>query len=689
MLTMFLRSAATRMLSTIRLSLLAGALGTSAALAQTSVPFSEVHTIAAPTTGVPQEFTFSVSTPGDYTVTLTDLGAALNPAAPLASVEVAASKGPALVGAPLVGAGALTLSSLAAGSYVLHVIGTPGNVPGSGPFGILVTDSANTQIATFQGTLALPSQALPNGVAVLDDSFTVASGSGGPCTPPQTGACFTVSLNDLQLPQALSSVTLLLIAQGGTTPVATLPNAGVYQATVPLTAGTTYRIFAAGQADSTANAGLYSAVVAPAGGGAPVYGRSIPVGNTVRVGSPAASAGNGSLVLTDLKYPAALTAVGAVATLTGQVVAQLNATGSKPFTATAGTYDVFAVAAPAAAAPGAGSYAVELAPSSGTPWLSVARGVTATGSALSAFSFDGTVTSAGNYTVTLTDFRFPAPLASAALAVAQKGALLGTPLSNSGSLGVSTATGPFSAIVFAQAAVGGGLFGVAAASGTATPVLDATQAVGAIFKAEQISITAPGSYSVTATDLGFPGIFANYDTIVTQRTSMLVQFFGGGTYNFQATPGTYWINFLAQPAAPAEAGTYALLVGTAPPPPVVNLSTDHSQVSSGSTVDIIWTTQNATSCSASGGWTGTQPTSGTVTSVPLTANTPFTLTCTGSGGSTSKTVTVTVSAPSSGGGGGGAISPTLLSALLVLLVMHTQRVMRASRPAPRVQSPRN
>ena len=685
---MFLRSAPT-LFPFLRLTLLcAGAIGASAAMAQTTVPFNEVHTIAAATTGVPQEYTFSVSTPGDYTVTLTDLGAALNPTAPLASVEVGVSSGVAMVGVPLVGAGALTLSSLAAGSYVLHVVGTPGNVPGSGPFGIVVTDSSNTQIATFQGTLALPSQALPNGVAVLDDSFT-APATGGPCTPPQTGQCFTVSLNDLQLPQSLATVTLLLIAEGGTTPVTTLPSAGMYQATVPLTAGTVYRIFAAGQADSTANAGLYSAVVVPAGGTTPLYGRSIPVGNTVRVGSPAASAGSGSLVLTDLKYPAALTAAGAVATLTGQVVAQLSATGSKAFTATSGTYEVFAVATPATAAPGAGSYAVELAPSSGTPWLSVGRGVTAAGSALSAYSFDGTIASAGTYTVTLTDFRFPAPLASAGLAVVQNGTLSGTPLSSAGSLGLNAAVGPFSAIAFAQPAAGGGLFGVVAAAGTANPVLDVTQAVGAIFRAEQISITAPGSFSVTATDLGFPAIFATYDTMVTQRTSVVGQIFGGGTFNFQATPGTYWVNFLAQPAAPAEAGTYALSVGTAPPPPVVNLSTDHTQVSSGSTVDIIWTSQNATTCTASGGWTGTQPTSGTVTSAALTANTTFTLSCSGTGGSTSKSATVTVSAPSSGGGGGGTISPALLATLLGLLVLRGWRVTRPSRLVPRVRCPLN
>ena len=673
---MFLRSAAPVSSITIRFGvLLACALGAPMVVAQSTVPFSEVHTIAAATTAVPQEFTFSVSTAGNYTVTLTDLGAALTPAAPLASVELAVSTGLTLVGVPLAGAGTLTLNGLAAGTYVLHVVGTPGTAPGSGPFGVEVENAAQAQIAAFQGTLALPSGALPNGLAVLNDSFTVTSGSGGPCAPPQTGQCFTVSLNDLQLPQSLASVTLLLIAQGGATPVAILPNNGVYQASVPLTAGTTYRIFAAGQAGA-ANAGLYSVVVVPTGGSVPVYGRTVPVGTTMAVGTPTATAGSGVFTLTDLQYPAALTSLAAVVTLTGQVVGQLNASGSMSFTATAGTYDVFAAATPIAAAPAAGSYALELAPTSGAPWLSIGRGVTGAGSALSAYSFDAIIPGAGSYTVSLTDFRFPAPLASARMAVVQGGALLGTPLASTGSLSVSAAQGPLSAVIFAQAQSGGSLFGVDAASGTATAVLDATQAVGAIFNAQQLSITAAGSYSVTATDLGFPAVFANYDTIVTRGSSVVGLIYGGGTFNFQATPGTYWISFLAQPAAPANAGTYALSVGTAPAPPIVSLSTDHTQVTSGNTVDIIWSSQNATACSASGGWSGTKAVSGTATSAALTTNTTFTLACTGAGGSSSKSVTVSIAAASSGGGG--ALSPEWLVALAGLLLLRSRRLGGAS-----------
>lgn len=657
---------------TIALALLAvGSVGGLPAHAQAPPPFcpagttpcNEVHTLAAPTTGVPIEQTFDIPTAGTYQVTLTDLGASLTPSAPLASVTLAVTSGDAIVGTPLVGAGTLTLSSIPAGTYELHVVGMPGNVPGSGPIGIVVTASNMTQVAAFEDIIALPSQALPNGESVLDDSLTVA-----------TSGSYTVALNDLQLPQSLTTLTLLLIAQGGTTPVVTLPSSGAYQATVSLTAGVTYDILAVGQANSAANAGLYSAVVTGSGG-AVVYGRAVPVGNTMHLGSPTLAAGSCTLSLADLKFPAALTQLGATLLLNGEPVAQLGAAGSQPFTAVANTYEAYAVGTAAAAAPGTGSYAVQVTPQGGTPSFSVGRAVTAAGSALSAYAFDTTLAAAGAETVSLADFQFPATLSSVSLAAVQGGALLGTPLDQTGTLNITAAKGPLSLVVFAQAGTSGGLFGIDVAAGTASPVFEITQAVGALFNAQQVIIPTGGNYSVTATDLGFPASFANYATIVTQGSAAVGSIYGGGTFNFAATPGTYFVNFIAQPTGPDAAGTYALTVAAAPPAPVLTLSVDHPQVSSGSTVDLIWSSQNATSCTASGGWSGTQALSGTATSAALTESTTFTLACTGAGGTVSKSVAVTI-APASGGGGS-----LDLPLLLLLAVALAWRVAPARKRA--------
>ena len=656
---MFVRSAGPGLTLSIGLGLLTLAGVAAPATAQTLL--NQVHTIAAATTAVPVEETFDVTAAGTYAVTLTDLGATLNPPAPLAAVKMAVTNSSgSLVGTVLVGAGTLTLSSLVAGSYQLHIVGMPGNTPGSGPIGIAVNGPGMTQVAAFQDTLTLPSQALPDGEGVLDSSFSVSS-SGN----------YTVTLTDMLLPQALPTLTLLLVPQGGA-PLATLPVAGTgaMQTTVALSAGVTYDIFAVGAAGAPANAGLYGAVVTDSGGKV-IFGRAVAVGGTIHLGSAALAAGSAALTLTDLKYPAALTQLAAVATLSGQAAASLSTGGQQSFTAASNTYEVFAYAG-AAAAPGAGSYAVQVTQGGLTP-LGVARAVVAPGSAESVYAFDGTIPSAGSYTVTLADFQFPAALGSLSIGVAQAGAMLGT-LSSPGGSNVSAAAGPISVFVFAQAPAAGGLFGIGLAPATGgTPVLETTQAVGTLFSSQQIAISSSGTYAVTATDLGFPASFASYDTIVTQGTTAVGSIFGGGTFNFAATPGSYFINFIAQPTGADLAGTYALTLAVAPPAPTVSLSVDHPQVASGNSVDLIWSSTNATSCTASGGWSGNEPTSGTATSSPLTVSTTFTLTCTGPGGNSAQSVTVTVTAASGGGGGGGAADPALLAALGAALAAACRR----------------
>ncbi len=633
-------------------ALLLSGLGVAPVLAQTTV-FDEVHTLAAATTGVPVEHTLNITSAGTYTVTLTDLGAALTPAAPLASVKLAVSGSDALVGSPLVGAGTLTLPNLTPGTYQLHVVGTPGNVAGSGPIGIVVNGPGNAQLDAFADVIALPSKALPNGEAVLDDSFGVS-----------TTGTYTVTLTDLKLPQSLSTLTLLLIAQGSSTPVATLPNGGSYTASVALTAGVTYRLFAVGEAQASVNAGLYTAVVTD-GGGAVVRGDAVPVGATTAVGSPTLAAGSDTFTLTDLNYPAALSQVAGVLVLAGQPVAQLTGAGSQNFTAAAGTYQVYA--AGTAAASGMGSYVAQVtSQGGGTPLFGVAQGVSGA-SGVTPYSFAGNIASAGAYTVTDTDFQFPAAFTSLTLAVVQGNAVVGTPLAAAGSDTVTLAPGPVTLVAFAHPSSNEGLFGAELApQGGGTATLAVTQGVGALFVARQINIVAAGSYVVTASDLGFPANFMDYDTAVTQGTTRLGYIYGGGSFNITATPGTYFLNFIAQPTGSDQAGTYALKVASAPPAPTVTLSTDHSSVSSGSTVDVIWSSTNATSCTASGAWSGAQATSGTKTSAALSANSTFTLACTGPGGTTTKSVSVTVTSSS---GGGGSLDPVLLLAVLMALLV--------------------
>jgi hypothetical protein len=95
------------------------------------------------------------------------------------------------------------------------------------------------------------------------------------------------------------------------------------------------------------------------------------------------------------------------------------------------------------------------------------------------------------------------------------------------------------------------------------------------------------------------------------------------------------------------------VTSTPPPAPTVDLSAGAASVPVNGTTSLSWSSSNATSCTASGGWTGSKGTSGTETTSALANTTTFTLTCNGAGGTASDSVTVSVTPGGGGGGGGG------------------------------------
>jgi CubicO group peptidase (beta-lactamase class C family) len=133
---------------------------------------------------------------------------------------------------------------------------------------------------------------------------------------------------------------------------------------------------------------------------------------------------------------------------------------------------------------------------------------------------------------------------------------------------------------------------------------------------------------------------------------------------------------------------------TPPPPPAgaptVTLTADPATVTTGATSVLNWSSTNADSCTASGGWTGTKAVSGTET-VTVSQTTTYTLACTGAGGTTQASATVTANAPAppppppapepppadDGGGGGGAVQWWMLLALAALSALR--RVFVAGR----------
>lgn len=76
--------------------------------------------------------------------------------------------------------------------------------------------------------------------------------------------------------------------------------------------------------------------------------------------------------------------------------------------------------------------------------------------------------------------------------------------------------------------------------------------------------------------------------------------------------------------------------------PTVTLAANPTSVTSGGSSTLTWSSTNSTSCTASGGWSGSKATSGSQTLTNLTTTATYTLTCTGAGGSAARSATITV-----------------------------------------------
>jgi hypothetical protein len=76
--------------------------------------------------------------------------------------------------------------------------------------------------------------------------------------------------------------------------------------------------------------------------------------------------------------------------------------------------------------------------------------------------------------------------------------------------------------------------------------------------------------------------------------------------------------------------------------PSVTISAAPTAVESGESPSLTWTATNATTCTASGGWSGLMPASGTTSPGAISEATTYTLSCTGTGGSASQSVNVSI-----------------------------------------------
>lgn len=92
----------------------------------------------------------------------------------------------------------------------------------------------------------------------------------------------------------------------------------------------------------------------------------------------------------------------------------------------------------------------------------------------------------------------------------------------------------------------------------------------------------------------------------------------------------------------ASAAVTVQVNGTPTPSPIVNFSAADLVVANGGVTSLTWSSQNADTCTASGGWSGVKNLADSEQVGPITAGTTYTLSCTGPGGTAIEMLTVAV-----------------------------------------------
>jgi hypothetical protein len=91
--------------------------------------------------------------------------------------------------------------------------------------------------------------------------------------------------------------------------------------------------------------------------------------------------------------------------------------------------------------------------------------------------------------------------------------------------------------------------------------------------------------------------------------------------------------------------TAVVTVATPPPSPTVSLTLAPANISTAQTTTLSWSSANATSCTASGAWSGSKATSGSVTITPSAAGSfTYNLACSGDGGTANASSALSVTA---------------------------------------------
>jgi hypothetical protein len=188
-----------------------------------------------------------------------------------------------------------------------------------------------------------------------------------------------------------------------------------------------------------------------------------------------------------------------------------------------------------------------------------------------------------------------------------------------------------------------------ALASNSTYTLTCTGAGGSVSQTANVALLPAPTLSFTALPTSIAsGASSQLTWAATNATSCTASGSWTGT---KATSGTQTTGALSANASytlsctgPGGSASQTAAVTVTAAPPTLTLTASPTSIQSGNASSLTWSTTNATSCTASGAWTGAKGTSGTQSTGTLTANSSFTLTCAGGGGTVAQTASVTVTA---------------------------------------------
>lgn len=261
-------------------------------------------------------------------------------------------------------------AAVTSGATVLASLSTTGKTQFNAPMGNLEI----WQYAVAGIEPGVYSLSLAGGAATLYSTTQVVNPSNAATTtnfafavPISSAGDYTLSVNDLQFPAALNSLTYSIAENGkiltlGSTGGFTAPAAGTAIVVVDA-------IPAQGSGGSQGNLGIFGVTVSTAGSTPTVvFDQTQAVGGVFNSRAlNLGTAGTFNVTLTDLGFPTAFSELAAVVSQNGAIVGKIFGAGTFPFKATPGNYIVTFVANPGAQS--YGLYSLDISSASPTVTL--------------------------------------------------------------------------------------------------------------------------------------------------------------------------------------------------------------------------------------------------------------------------------------------------------------------------------